>query len=210
MPYPTAEEFKDLLRNRPLNELVQHYIFGGEPFAFRKQPRVLELLYRHLRNELNVEPQHLAIVGSAKIGFSVSPESFPRPFSATSDIDIVVVNETMYDAVWYAILKWHYPLRRRILNDERHWARFRKGELYWGWIAPDRILFDVLTLPDVLRPVHRFSAQWFNAFKSLSRYHHFTDRHISGRLYRTWEHARLYHVDSLRQLAEGLASEAGA
>jgi len=210
MPYPTAAEFRDLLRTRPLEELVQGYIFQGEPFAFRSERRALEVLYRHLHQELNLEPDQLTIVGSAKIGFSVSPESFPRRFSPTSDIDVVAVNEALYDEIWCTILKWHYPRRRRLLDPERTWARYRKDELYWGWIAPDRIRFDVVTLPEILRPIHRLSARWFNAFRSLSRYHHFAGRHISGRLYRTWEHARLYHVDSLRQLAESLHAQAGA
>jgi len=206
MPYPTPQEFRELLRTQPLEQIVQEHFLAGDVYAFRNARRALDILHDHLRQELELRPEHLRIVGSAKIGFSVSPADFPRRFSDSSDIDIVIVNETVYDEIWYAILNGQYPRRRRLLQAERR----STASLYWGWIVPDRIQFDVVTMPQALMPVQRFSARWFNAFRSLSRYPAFSRRQVSGRLYRTWEHARLYHIDGLRQLTEALEPAAGA
>jgi hypothetical protein len=206
MPLPTPEEFRELLLAQSLEQTVQEQFFEGEVYAFRNERRALEVLYDHFRRELELEPEQLRIVGSGKIGFSVSPADFPRRFSSASDIDIAIANQALYDQVWYGILAGQYPRRRRLLDPERR----STASLYWGWIAPDRIRFDVVTMPPALTPVHRFSARWFNAFRSLSRYRLFSRREVSGRLYRTWEHARLYHADGLRQLAEVLEAAGGA
>jgi len=45
---------------------------------------------------------------------------------------------------------------------------------------------------------------WAEAFHKLSRIPALAPREATGRLYRTWLHAELYHVYSLRRLAEKL------
>jgi hypothetical protein len=73
-------------------------------------------------------------------------------------------------------------------------------ELYWGWFVPDRIRYGGLSFPDDLIPLRDLSARWFNAFQSLGTLREFAGRSVSGRLYRTWRHALLYHVEGLRLL----------
>jgi hypothetical protein len=75
-------------------------------------------------------------------------------------------------------------------------------DVYWGWFRPDQIKYEGLLFPEVLKPMRDISTSWFDAFRSLSTYPEFATRNISGRLYRTWDHARLYHVEGLRQLTE--------
>jgi hypothetical protein len=146
-------------------------------------------------NENNV-----VIVGSAQVGFSLSPDTFFRPFSEDSDIDVLVVDEQLFDTIWAATLRWHYPRRSWLDGSDWEWARLRQKELYWGWLTPNRMRFNGLTLPEMLKPVRDASTNWFNAFRSLSRYNEFSRRDVSGRLYRTWEHARLYHESGLSQI----------
>ena len=40
--------------------------------------------------------QDVCIVGSAKLGFSPSVHQFGRPFSDTSDVDVVVISEPLF------------------------------------------------------------------------------------------------------------------
>ena len=202
MDYVTIEQFKTILLNQPLEETVQKHIFSGHPFAFRANPSTLTVLTNHLNKQLNLQPTNICVVGSGKTGFSLNPNNFPRRFSSSSDIDVIAIDQLMFDTVWTTLLKWHYPRRRaKLYGDDRLWIGHRKSDLYWGWFVPDKIRFDGLSFPSVLKPIRDISANWFNAFQSLSQLDEFLGRNVSGRLYRTWDHAVLYHVEGLRLLS---------
>jgi hypothetical protein len=105
-------------------------------------------------------------------------------------------------------MPWNYPRRGGLSNPDTAWRRDRQRDLYWGWFRPDSIRYEGLTAPDALQPLRDLSAKWFNAFQSLSLYTPFADRQVSGRLYRSWKHALLYHGEGLRQL-KAIVSETG-
>jgi hypothetical protein len=201
MPFLRIDEFRKLLQEQPLDDILDRYVFGGVPYVFRGRPANADTLYYHLSKRLSVEAKNIRIVGSAKTGFSLSPDNFPRRFTPTSDIDVVVVDERLFDTVWTTMLKWHYPRRTEGLPaPDRDWARHRRREIYWGWFSPEEIKFEGLSFPDVLKPVRDISTSWFDAFRTLSHFVEFTSRDVNGRLYRTWDHARMYHLDGLQQV----------
>lgn len=201
MIYPTWEEFKEILFSRPLESIVQEHVLEGLPFVFQSEPGSMVSLRNHLGERLAVSSTSVTVIGSARIGFSLSPDNFSRQFSDESDIDVLIVDERLFDNVWKTLLKWHYPRRISGLDGvDKQWAANRRKDLYWGWFVPDKIRFEGLSLPDVLRPLRDLSTSWFDAFKSLSHYPQFIRRNVSGRLYRTWDHALLYHMDGLRQV----------
>ncbi len=204
--YPTADEFKRILLSEPLDNIAEQYIFRGLPYAFREAPASMEILREHLRDSLDVLGDSTIVIGSARTGFSLSPDSAFRQFSDESDIDVLIVDQRIFDEIWSILLKWHYPRRLRGLQGvDNTWGTRRRRELYWGWFLPDKIRYEGLSFPDVLKPLRDISTTWFNAFKSLSRLSQFSRRDVSGRLYRTWDHARLYQVDGLRQIKEVLS-----
>lgn len=206
MPYPTVDEFKTLLLNRDLNEIVDEHILDGLPFAFRNVPGVMTTLRGHLAGHLPIRAENVFVVGSAKLGFSLNPDGYFNPFTEGSDIDVVIVDEELFERVWMILLDWHFPRRYgNLLN--RHnstWAGRRQKDVYWGWIVPDKIPYRGIIFPDVLRPLRDISTQWFNAFQSLSHYPNLVTRTVNSRLYRTREHARRYHSEGLRSLREFL------
>ncbi|MBI2927855.1 MAG: hypothetical protein HYY24_19355 [Verrucomicrobia bacterium] len=198
--YPTAAEFKQLLLTQPLEEIVKARIFAGVPYAFSKRPQAMDTLRNHLSNQLRIPPENVIVIGSAKIGFSLSPDNFPRAYSRRSDIDVLLVHPAMFDSVWKTLLAWHYPRRSSLDGVDWDWARHRRDEIYWGWLEPSRVRYDGLSFPDVLHPMRNLSAAWFGAFRSLARYPDFMGRDVSGRLYRTWDHALAYQVAALKKI----------
>jgi hypothetical protein len=78
------------------------------------------------------------------------------------------------------------------------WATARRKELYWGWFVPNQVRFNGLSLPAALKPIRDCSTLWFNTFQALTKYPDFSKRDVNGRLYRTWDHVRLYHAEGLR------------
>ncbi|MFH1370110.1 MAG: hypothetical protein ABII09_02325 [Planctomycetota bacterium] len=201
MAYLTAEQFKETLANNSLAAIAQHHVFQGLPYVFRDEPASNDLLVGNLCDALDVYEQNVIVIGSAKVGFSLNPNNFPRKFSETSDIDVIVISEELFDKVWMILLEWQYP--RRLLNLgglEGRWAATRRKDIYWGYMVPDEISYQGLSFPEALKPLRDVSAQWFNTFQSLSLHPEFASRTISGRLYRTWDHALRYHTDGLRQI----------
>lgn len=201
MTFISIEDFKGIILDTPLESIVQEYLFQGTPYVFRDKPESLDRLTKHLSTAIKLPEEGIKVVGSAKIGFSLNPDNFPRAFLDSSDIDVLVVNEALFDRIWMTLLEWHYPRRLMQLGRvEGEWAQLRRKEIYFGWIIPDEIRYEGLSFPHVLKPLRDISAQWFNAFQSLSLYPEFAARTISGRLYRSWAHALRYHVDGLRQI----------
>jgi len=207
LPPPTIAEFKSALLSRPVTEVLRDYVFSGDPYAFRERPSALLNLRAHVSKALNVSENNIVIVGSAQVGFSLSPDNFPRRFTDRSDIDVVVVDEHLFDAVWYTLLQWHYPRRQDLPRGDWGWTKDRRKDLYWGWFVPDQIRFNGLSLPEALKPIRDCSTLWFNTFQSLTKYPEFSGRDVHGRLYRTWEHVRLYHAEGLRQIREILRAQ---
>ena len=207
MPQPSIDEFKRIVLSTPLSSVVQQYIFQGMPYVFREKPEALNLLTEHLGAAMQLSEQNIVIVGSAKVGFSLNPDNFPRRFSDVSDIDVIVVSETLFNRIWMTLLEWHYP--RRLLNlgrAENEWVRLRRKDIYWGWLVPTQIRYEGLSFPSILKPLRDISAQWFNAFQGLSLYPEFAARSVSGRLYRTWDHALRYHMEGLHQIRERIST----
>jgi hypothetical protein len=130
--------------------VLQEYVLSGDPYAFRGQPSALHNLRTHLSKALNVNENNIVVVGSAQVGFSLSPDNFPRGFTDGSDIDVVVVDERLFDIVWHTLLQWHYPRRRDLPCGDWAWTTARRKELYWGWFVPNNIRFNGLSLPAAL------------------------------------------------------------
>lgn len=206
MACPSVEEFKELLRRETAETIAEDHVFGGDIYIAREHPRALNTLRRHLCPRFRLEEQNVIIIGSAKIGFSLDPDSFPRRFTKNRDIDVLVVSETLFDTFWQTMLKWHYPRRmERLPQSDWDWVMGRRRDLYWGWFHPDKIGYEGLTFPDVLKPLRDLKTKWFNSFQTLSLYEEFSGRDVNGRLYRTWEHALLYQAGGLRQIQTRLA-----
>lgn len=204
----TVEDFKAILLKEPLETVVRDYVFASQSYVFRDHPEQEALFLALLGKGLETNRDDITIVGSAKIGFSLSPDNFPRSFSDESDIDVAVVNQMLFDHIWRTILNWNYPRRiRGLRGDEKGWASARRADVYWGWFIPDRLRFEGLSFPEALKPLRDTSTAWFNTFHGLSQYAEFSGREVSGRLYRSWDHALLYHMDGLRQVKESLPSQ---
>ncbi len=207
--YPTVGEFEQLLTTESLADLVDKYLFEGTPYVFRDSPEDLDVLRNHLANRLGCEPQNIHVVGSGRIGFALNPDNYPRRFGTKSDIDVVVVSDALFDRYWHTFLTWNYPRRYRLSRPEKRWAWNRQDDLWWGWFRPTVIRFDGLLFPEALIPLRDLSATWFDAFQSLSTYRQFARFDFKSRLYRTVDHARLYHQEGLRKIREQLTKPQG-
>jgi hypothetical protein len=205
MPSVTPNEFASVVATAPvLADVVRGTLFGGLPYVFANSPGDWSRLRGSLSARLGCPEEQIVVVGSAKMGFSLAPRKYGRAFRADSDIDVIVIHESLYDQVWLSVLTWHYRRRYRLPPTERRWDQARRDELYWGYLNPTGFRYHGLQRQRDLRDARRVSTLWFNAFQELGRVPAFAGRKVSGRLYRTWDHAVGYHDHGLRELRRAL------
>src|SRR5258708_26403463 len=131
MASPSVEEIKELLSQKYVEKIAGDHVFAGDIYLAQKFPRALNTLRRHLCPRLRLEQENVIIIGSAKVGFSLDPNTFPRHFTNNRDIDVLVVSETLFDTYWHTMLKWHYPRRLEHLpQSDWQWVMARRHDLY--------------------------------------------------------------------------------
>ena len=200
-----AEFKRDLLQKRAAT-VASECILDGDPFIFSDERAAYTSLVSELSENLSIAQGSIVAVGSAKLGFSVHPDKFPRPFGPNSDIDMAVIDHLLFDRIWHAIIDWHYPRKSETLPPaEQEWVRQRRRDIYWGLFHPDKIRFRGLTFPQSLVPLRNISTSWFNAFRKASLATGLTAHTVSGRLYRSREHAMKYQAAGLRRIRATLA-----
>jgi hypothetical protein len=203
----TADEFRDQLTRLSEAQLLDACLLSEEaPFVFDADVPRWDSFRDSLSASLNVQRSDIRIVGSGRFGFSMKPLQRLRAFSDTSDIDVVIVNDALFDALWLALLRAAYP-RPPLVQKFGGWLAEGRNELYTGWLTPRNIRIDGSIFGRRAQPVLEIRTRWFNALKEASTFSVRRHEDIQGRLYRTWQHAELYHLYSLTELRRTIRDE---
>jgi hypothetical protein len=88
--------------------LARLWLSEGIPFAFRNKPAVYEYMRSFLASRLGVDPKDITLIGSARIGQSLSPSTLGRPFSSESDLDLTVVSPDLFNRLVAEFNAWAY------------------------------------------------------------------------------------------------------
>ena len=140
----------------------------------------------------------MTVVGSGRIGFSLSPEKYGVPYLPESDLDVVVVSAELFDIAWFDLLRLgrkYFGLQKNVQS----WIDTHKeNHIFFGFIVPDR-------LPGAVA----ISPTWFRTFRGLARNPSLAGRDVNGRLYRTWDHVHVHQLYSLRKIQQGLRTRKG-
>jgi hypothetical protein len=173
------------------------------PFVFDSKLSAWDAFRDTLNNGLDVGRGDISVVGSGRFGFSLTPGRDLGKFRDSSDIDVVIVNDVLFDQLWLALLGAAYP-RFPLTRELGPWFTERKSEVYTGYLTPLEVKLDIRIVGTRGKSVLEFTSRWFNAFKEAGR--HPIRRHsdVKGRIYRTWQLAELYHLHSLRALRKTL------
>ncbi|MEP7235667.1 MAG: hypothetical protein ABI778_10255 [Ignavibacteriota bacterium] len=170
-------QFKeDIQRNDPL-VVARQMLMSNISYAFKQdeyhklQTKISEHFYLH--------PSEVALVGSAKTGFSIAPSKRYSEFSNTSDIDIAIISSELFDEIWKSV--YDFSMQGGII-----WEKgddFKKS-LFSGWIRPD-----------YLPPSKVFSKSddWWKFFNDLTASRLFGSYKIRAGLYKSWYFLEEYH-----------------
>jgi hypothetical protein len=167
--------FQAELPSQAAVDLVRRHVIFGECFIL--QPNDYFRLRSEIAKQFSTHPNEVLVVGSGKLGFSISPKKRYRPFCDESDIDAVIISTALFDNVWREA--YHY------WRDGGYWEQqetFRKY-LFQGWVRPDQ-------LPSEGR--FQFSREWWEFFRALTSGGGFGPYKIRGALYRDWDFLESY------------------
>lgn len=177
---------QDLASLQPV-EVVRKHIMHGSCFLLD------DAKYYELRAEVaeyfKIHPNEVLIVGSSKLGFSIAPTKRYRHFCDTSDIDVVIVDENLFKALWKTL----YAFK----EDGGYWEKFDKFLSYFfqGWIRPD-----------MLPPTERFqyAKNWWEFFNSLSSTGKYSVYKIAGAIYLNWDFLESYQLRAVKSCQDGI------
>jgi hypothetical protein len=188
----TIGEFQNILKSKTVSDIdiVQRYVAFGQPFMFENEKSYFDLK-KIISKHFNVGYEKVIMVGSAKLGFSISPNKLWKPFGDESDIDMVVIDDLLFNRFWKDLYKFETELLDRTIEDEKRYRKFLKY-FFKGWIRPDLFPFS-------------FSGknQWEDFFKSIS-YKEFGERKITGAIFKEMFFFENYHENNIKNLRLGV------
>jgi len=111
------ETLKSELLGRPISKVVNKYILGDDKICFAGDVDLILELKDTLSNYFDIPIKNIEIVGSAKLGISLSNERYGKKYTRKSDIDLVLVSSELFDRAWHELLKLehkYHQLKKRL------------------------------------------------------------------------------------------------
>src|SRR5947207_14718730 len=97
----TSEEFRDLLGAKSNEQLLGPCLREDvAPFVFETKPSSWDNFRDGLVSDLGIARADIRVVGSGRFGFSLKPGDEFRSFRDDSDIDVLIVNLSLFDHLW--------------------------------------------------------------------------------------------------------------
>jgi len=128
------DEFKRDLLDLDDGRILDRYYYSG-PSAILANEQVAELR-RRIATEFKIPMRDVVIVGSCKLGFTLTQKDDRPPFSPfsdQSDIDVAIISNQTYLKYWRIAYKYW--------DDYGDWQKIEKFKKYMfrGWLRPDML-----------------------------------------------------------------------
>lgn len=178
----SIESFKCDLAKLTDGEIINKYYHSGPAFALNDDQH--HSLRECICKNFSVEYTEVFIVGSAKLGFSIKPTRRYGCFTDTSDIDIVILNKTLFEKIWQSVLQFE--------ENGGYWPKIQEFKKYHfnGWIRPDKLPHE---------KSFELTKQWWSFFESLSGSGQYGPYKIRGGLYHSKYFLEKYQGKCLEQ-----------
>lgn len=185
----TIQEFKNKLQDKTLSDLdiVQGCITHGPAFVFQGHDEKYFKLKQTIAQRFGLNPQYVIMVGSAKLGFSISPLKLWRPFNDDSDIDMVIISTELFDRFWKELYDFNINLTDRSEDEDKQYRDFL-NYFFRGWLRPDMFPFS-----------YHGRTEWFEFFKSIS-YGDYGDYKVTGAIFKNDDFYESYHSRNIRAI----------
>ena len=109
------------------NSLLLHYVIDNPPFAFQKHPLLYDQIRQFIAMKIEVSPNDIKLIGSAKTGFSISIDEFGRQYNPNSDLDFAIINKTLFNSLQKDYKSWVQEFKAK-----RIFPKSEKEEQCWN------------------------------------------------------------------------------
>lgn len=181
------KEFKDYLidERNTVDRIMNKYLLFGVPYIYKDDENTYFELKEELSRHFGIQQTQIYIVGSSKLGFSISPKKRFKTIDDDSDIDVAIIDEKLFDRYWKDVYSININLVSRSEDDDKRYKRFI-DYFFKGWVRPDYLPW-------------RMSNEWFEYFKSLyGKY----NRKVAVGIYRDNEFFMGYHRNNIEKIRE--------
>ncbi|WP_215541755.1 hypothetical protein [Amycolatopsis sp. CA-230715] len=192
----TRDGLRELIVNMPADQFANYHLLDRVPWLFQTRHSYISWKTELAKN-LQVDPFAIVIVGSAALGFSLSPGKDLASFHDNSDIDIAIISTNHFESSW-TWLRNLGPVDRLAPGSAEAGMlkQHRRNLVFDGAIATDKI---ITRLP--------FGVEWTKAFIEAANREPTVGRQIKGRIYRDYESLRQYQVHNLVNLKNQILSD---
>lgn len=197
----TLENFKEVIKESSDSVkrliFIQKFLFHGIPSVFKNREDDYFEFRNRIANKFGVGFHEVFIVGSAKLGFSYYKDT---QFSYDSDIDVVIVNEKLFEEFYLKISDYQYQLDRQYktvdLKELKIYNIFLRY-LVKGWMRPDK-------LPTSFQ-VDLLKSEWFDFFESISYDRSEVGNYkVAAGLFKNYEYLEKYYIKSVEDVYDSL------
>jgi len=180
---------------RNLDDLLSELLFERVPHVFAESWDSYRLWRRAA---INVDISEIIVIGSAAVGFSLSPTNQLKAFDQRSDIDVAVVSDHFFSEAWHHLRTIDLTLDPLTPPQRTAVIAHQKRYVYWGCIATDRLL-----------PILPFAQKWLAARSALAAMEPTVERDINFRIYKDFRALRGYQLIGLQKLRTTLLDPEG-
>jgi hypothetical protein len=185
-----VEAFKALLKSEmPNRQICQEVLFSSDMWLVMHKEMgesayVYDRMTSFFSKKLEMAKRNVAIVGSAKIGFSLHPEKGFRAFNDdTSDIDVVLVWPDKFAEFWREMLKMFY-------SKTAHIPAATRKEVFRKFVTLRREdQWPAAAFQDWHRAMDELKRDFFTEFS--------VGNAIKYRVYESWDAAEAYHANGI-------------
>lgn len=206
---------EDVLVNYKDNliDVVRKNLINGSSYFFEHQDVVDDeyLVKKDLSDKLNIHPNNIIIVGSAKLGFSIKPEKsdtlkynfLPFRFESEqesqieeSDIDIAIIDAQLFEKKLeelYTYIVAYDDTKITEYFDDCSKRRYQKKCFYgfskyilMGWLRPDKMPNDFQLLEDVAEIRDKYRKRY--------------NRKVNIGIYKSWFYFENYNLQNLKNM----------
>jgi hypothetical protein len=155
--YPTQDELRDA---DPLLPWIDEQFLRPDPYAFDGYN--FRSFVSLISQELEVDPNGIYCIGSGAVGLSLNVKKMTdegqlHTFSESSDLDIAVISEVLFETAWRDLRLATQPTTAEVdaeLRDKMSWQKKR--------------FFDGAILADKMLPWLSFGAKWTSSLVRIS------------------------------------------
>lgn len=200
----TKDQLQRLVLNTDADTFCDRHLFGPSAWLFANRDAFgIRGSYvefkKSVADSVHVRPDCIGLVGSAKLGYSLSPEAgkrLLRDFGTKSDIDVVIVSDELFDEIWSHFHQAYYAGYRWI--EDNH-----GGDIFRKFI----VLASDYRYPESSTYLRDVSVRLMSMRRDVQSKHSIRNK-VNYRIYESWDAAHTYHAWSIGKLQERLRKNA--